>query len=102
MIVTVFRSRLKDENRADYFDLQPQMGSLAQTMPGYRSHKVFTADDGERVVIVEFEDAASQHDWSINPLHVAAKKQGRANFYAEYSVQVCELLRESRFKAAGT
>lgn len=102
MIVTVFRSRLKDEGRADYFDLVPQMGSLAQTMPGYRSHKVFTAEDGERAVIVEFEDEASQRDWATNPLHVAAKKQGRANFYAEYSVQVCEVLRESRFKAGGS
>ena len=102
MIVTVFRSRLKDESRTDYFDLVPQMGALAQTMPGYRSHKVFTAEDGERVVIVEFDDEASQRSWSVNPLHVDAKKQGRANFYAEYSVQVCEVLRESRFRADGS
>jgi heme-degrading monooxygenase HmoA len=99
MIVTVFRSRLKDEAGADYFDLAPQMSALARTMPGYRSHKVFTAEDGERVIIVEFDDEASQRGWSLNPLHVDAKKQGRANFYAEYTVQVCEVLRESRFKA---
>ena len=99
MIVTVFRSRLKPEAQADYFDLAPQMSALAQTMPGYRSHKVFTAEDGERVIIVEFEDEPSQRDWSHNVLHVAAKKQGRANFYAEYNVKVCQVLRESRFKA---
>lgn len=102
MIVTVFRSRLKDESRADYFDLAPQMGALAQSMPGYRSHKVFTAEDGERVIVVEFDDEASQHHWAVNPLHVAAKKQGRDNFYAEYSVQVCQVLRESKFKADGS
>ncbi|MFG6466310.1 antibiotic biosynthesis monooxygenase family protein [Roseateles sp. BYS87W] len=102
MIVTVFRSRLKDESRTDYFDLAPQMGALAQTMPGYLSHKVFTADDGERVVIVEFEDEASQQAWAVNALHVNAKKQGRANFYAEYNLKVCQLLRESKFKADGS
>lgn len=102
MIVTVFRSRLKPEAHADYFDLAPQMSALAQTMPGYLSHKVFTAEDGERVLIIEFEDEASQRNWSTNVLHVQAKKQGRANFYAEYNVKVCEVLRESRFKADGS
>ena len=99
MIVTVFRSRLKAEAHADYFDLAPQMSALAQTMPGYISHKVFRAEDGERVIIVEFEDEAGQREWSLNVLHVSAKKQGRANFYAEYNVKVCQVLRESRFKA---
>jgi heme-degrading monooxygenase HmoA len=102
MIVTVFRSRLKEGAHADYFDLAPRMGALAQTMPGYISHKVFTAEDGERVTIVEFEDEASQRNWSLNVLHVEAKKQGRANFYAEYNIKVCEVLRESRFKAGGS
>jgi len=101
MIVTVFRSRLKEEAHADYFDLAPQMGALAQSMPGYISHKVFTAEDGERVIIVEFADEASQRNWSTNALHVQAKKQGRTNFYAEYNIKVCEVLRESRFKADG-
>ena len=102
MIVTVFRTRLKDTGRADYFDVVPQMASLAQTMPGYISHKVFTAEDGERVTIVEFADEASQRNWSHNALHVAAKKQGRANFYAEYDLKVCQLLRASYFKADGS
>ncbi len=102
MIMTVFRSRLKEDAHADYFDLAPQMGALAQTMPGYISHKVFTAEDGERVIIVEFADEASQRHWSLNALHVEAKKQGRANFYAEYNIKVCEVLRESRFKADGS
>lgn len=102
MILTVFRSRLRAEAHADYFDLAPQMSALAQTMPGYLSHKVFTAEDGERVTIVEFADEASQRNWSHNVLHVEAKKQGRANFYAEYDIKVCEVLRESRFKAGGS
>jgi heme-degrading monooxygenase HmoA len=99
MIVTVFRSRLKEEAQADYFDVAPQMSALARTMPGYVSHKVFMAEDGERLLLVEFEDEASQRNWSLNALHVSVKKQGRANFYAEYNLKVCEVLRESRFKA---
>jgi hypothetical protein len=33
----------------------------------------------------------------MNAQHVAAKKAGRASFYSEYSIQVCSVLRDSRF-----
>jgi heme-degrading monooxygenase HmoA len=46
---------------------------------------------------VEFESEEAQRAWSLQGEHVAAKKQGRASFYAEYSLQVCSVMRESRF-----
>ncbi len=99
MIVTVFRSRLREENREAYSAVASRMSELAQTMPGYIAHKSFTADDGERVTIVEFESEAAQQDWARHAEHVAAKQQGRESFYTEYSLQICSLLRESRFPA---
>lgn len=97
MIVTVFRSRLRDEHRAAYLALAPKMAELARGMPGYLSHKAFVAEDGERVTVVEFADLASQQAWATHVDHMAAQQQGRTSFYAEYSIQVCEVLRESRF-----
>ena len=99
MIVTVFRSRLRPGVREEYVALVERMNALAQTMPGYISHKGFWADDGERVTIVEFADEPSQRAWAVNAQHVEAKKKGRADFYEEYKVQVCGVLRESAFKA---
>ena len=58
MILTVFRSRLRPEAQAEYGELAPQMSKLARSMPGYKSHKVFVAEDGERLTLVEFEDDA--------------------------------------------
>jgi heme-degrading monooxygenase HmoA len=101
MIVTIFRSRLRDEGREDYFALAPKMSAQARSMPGYLSHKVFVAEDGERVTIVEFADEASQRAWAMQMDHVAAKQQGRASFYTEYSLQVCSVVRESKFAAKG-
>lgn len=98
MIITVFRSRLQEDGKTAYFELAPKMSELAKSMPGYISHKAFTAEDGERVTIVEFKDEASQTAWSQQVDHVAAKKQGRQAFYAEYKLQVCSLLKESVFK----
>ncbi len=97
MVLTVFRCRLREEARAEYMALATKMAALAETMPGYRSRKTFVAEDGERLVLVEFEDEASQRNWSLNADHVEAKKKGRDSFYAEYTLQVCSVVRESRF-----
>ncbi|MFT4096489.1 MAG: antibiotic biosynthesis monooxygenase [Rhodoblastus sp.] len=95
MIVTVFRSRLKSEAGAAYDPMAQRMSELARAMPGYVSHKVFTAEDGERVTIVEFADMESHRAWGAHPEHRAAQRQGRAEFYSEYKLQVCEIVRES-------
>ena len=99
MIVTIFRSRLHPDARADYDPTAARMSELARKMPGYVSHKVFTAEDGERVTIVEFADMESHRAWGDHPEHRAAQRQGRAEFYSEYRLQVCEIVRESRRKA---
>jgi heme-degrading monooxygenase HmoA len=99
MIITVFRSRLRPGLRDEYVALVERMTELARTMPGYISHKGFFADDGERVTIVEFEHEEGMHAWRSHPEHRAAQKLGREKYYLEYSLQVCTLDRESKFKA---
>lgn len=74
------------------------MSELAKTMPGYISHKGFFADDGERVTVVEFESEEGMRAWRMHPEHRAAQKKGRDSFYAEYSVQICQVTREAKFK----
>jgi heme-degrading monooxygenase HmoA len=98
MIVTIFRSRLRPGVQGDYASLAERMSSLARTMPGYVSHKGFSAEDGERVTIVEFESEEAMRAWRMHPEHRAAQQIGRETFYEEYSVQVCELVREARFR----
>jgi heme-degrading monooxygenase HmoA len=98
MIVTVFRSRLMPDVREDYVALADRMNEIARTMPGYISHKGFFAEDGERVTVVEFEDEEAMRAWRMHPEHRAAQKLARERFYAEYSVQICEVKRESRFR----
>jgi heme-degrading monooxygenase HmoA len=98
MIVTVFRSRLRPGLRDEYLALVGRMNEIARTMPGYISHKGFFADDGERVTIVEFEHEEGLRAWRTHPEHVAAQKLGREKYYSAYSVQICEVRRESKFK----
>ena len=95
MIVTVFHSRVKPEVQQDYVQWANRMSALAKEMPGYVSHKGFVAEDGERVTIVEFESHEAQRAGSLHPEHVDAKKKGRKDFYVEYRVQICEVVRDT-------
>jgi heme-degrading monooxygenase HmoA len=97
MIITVFRSRLRAGKTTEYGAEVERMSALATTMPGYISHKGFTADDGERVTIVEFEHEEGMRAWRMNPEHRVAQRKAREVYYAEYKLQICELLRESKF-----
>jgi len=98
MIVTVFRSRLMPGVRDDYVALVERMVAIASSMPGYISHKGFFAEDGERCTIVEFESEETQRAWRMNAEHREAQKKAREIYYETFSVQICELKRESKFE----
>ena len=91
MIVTVFRSRLREGVREEYVALANRMNELARTIPGYVSHKDFYANEHEE----------SQRAWQTNPEHRTAQKQACEKYYTEYHIQVCRLERESKFKLPG-
>jgi heme-degrading monooxygenase HmoA len=94
----VFRSRLRDGNADDFSALAEELRQTAETMPGFRSYKVFTADDGERCSLIEFDTPEQLRDWREQPRHREAQQLGRERYYDEYSLQVSESWRESRFR----
>ena len=95
-VVTVFRSRLRPDADA-YTDHAARMGALARTMPGYVEHKVFVAEDGERLTLVTFDSAEHEAAWRADADHRAAQQEGRDDFYDEYDVAVCEVQRRHRW-----
>jgi heme-degrading monooxygenase HmoA len=96
--VTVFRSRLRPGIDAAYNARGEEIYNLAVTMPGFISIKDFTADDGERVAIVEFESAETLAAWRDHPEHRLAQQQGREHWYSHYSIQVCVVERATSFE----
>ena len=87
-MITVFRSRLREDGAQSYAEHAARMSDLARTMPGYVEHKIFVAEDGERVTLVTFADRAAHEAWRTHPDHRAAQRAGRAGYYEEYSVAV--------------
>lgn len=99
MVITVFRSRLRPEAAAAYAPHAERIERIARGTPGFRSIKTFTADDGERVSIVEFETLEAVDAWRRHPDHVEAQRLGRERYYLEYEIHTGEPARSSRFRA---
>ena len=93
--VIVFRSRLRPGVREKYDPRADEVHALAITMPGFVSSRDYISADGERLAVVEFAGADELAGWRDHPDHRRAQEEGRAHFYSEYRIQVCELLRES-------
>jgi len=99
MIVTVFRSRLNPETQDEYGAVAQHMSELARTIPGYVSHKGFSAADGERVTIVEFETEEALQQWRVHPDHAKAKRRGIESFFSEYKFQICAVIKSRGWAA---
>jgi len=96
-VMVVFRSRLNDGIEEAFEPEAARMKTLASATPGFLGYKVFTADDGERVSIIEFESLESERAWRDHPEHRKAQQRGRAEFYGGYRIQVCEVLQDRCF-----
>ena len=98
--VIVFRNRLDGESSdVEYGLTAAKMLEKVRTMPGFVSFDAFESGDGERLSLIEFETVEQARAWGREAEHLDAQRRGREVFYTEYSLQVCELVRESRFTA---
>ena len=98
--IIVFRSRLRDGVADEYGRDVDRIAALARAMPGFESATDFTAEDGERLALIEFDSADHLAAWREHLDHRAAQQRGRDRYYTHYSVQICGELRASRFDAA--
>jgi heme-degrading monooxygenase HmoA len=96
MVVVVFRSRLRAETVEEFERIAEEMLKLARSMPGFVSYKRYTAEDGERVSLHEWESAEHLRQWREHPRHREVQEIGRTRFYAEYTSFVLDSPRESR------
>lgn len=95
-IVTVFRNRLRDDLDG-YEETADDMLAIASALPGFLSFKQFTAPDGERLAVIEFDSWEHQQAWANQPDHRVAQRRGRDEWYAEYRIQVCRVVSERSF-----
>lgn len=98
-VITVFRSRLRDDSADDYQQWAARMLELARRQPGFLEFKSFSAPDGERLSIVVFDSPEAHDAWRDHPDHRRAQALGRSRFYAGYDVTVADVRRRRTFPA---
>ena len=101
MIVILFRSRLTDLAGEDYAAMNERMLERARSAPGFVDVKSYSAEDGERLTIVRWQDPETLRRWREDPRHQVAQAAGRRLWYESYEMEVAEVVRESRFDRTG-
>lgn len=92
MTLAVFRSYVAPEHQAEHDRLYGEMHILVQQSRGYIGHKMFTAEDGETALVVEFDDLETLEAWGANPDHKFAQDVGKRYVFTSYDVAVCEVV----------
>ena len=99
MVVTIFKHRMMPGVDKEYGAEVSKLLAMAQKMPGFASIKGYAADDGEQLILVEFENEQALAAWREHPEHLIAQERGRSKYYSEYKIQVCKTMREYGFNA---
>ena len=98
MMLISFRSRLTPQAGKDYEEMAEEMERLARSHPGFVDVRAYTADDGERLTLVWWENADTLRQWAENVRHLIAQRMGRAQWYEYYRSEVAEVVRVSNFQ----
>jgi heme-degrading monooxygenase HmoA len=96
MLIVLFRSKLVPEPDG-YGEMAQEMLDLAKTMPGFIDVKAYSADDGERLTVVWWQDEETLRGWRTNARHLVAQKTGRERWYEYYNLEVAEVVRTKEF-----
>ena len=96
MLVVLFRSKLVPEPDG-YAEMAQEMLAAAKSMPGFVDVKAFTADDGERLTLVWWQDEETLRAWRLHARHQVAQKTGRERWYEYYNLEVAEIIRSKQF-----
>jgi heme-degrading monooxygenase HmoA len=100
MVVITFRNRFaRGIDLQEYGQRPGKLFEIVSAMPGFRSIRDYAAEDGERMSVIEFDSHESLAAWRDHAEHRIAQDLRRHRYFAEYHVQICELVRESHVEA---
>ncbi|MDG2332732.1 MAG: antibiotic biosynthesis monooxygenase [Myxococcota bacterium] len=98
MVIIVFRSRLRTEYLDEFRPLAQRMLEIAEALPGFISSRDYRDASSESCSVIEFDSLENLETWRKHPEHLEAQRLGRDRFYSEYTLQITQSVRESRFE----
>jgi heme-degrading monooxygenase HmoA len=99
VIVVVFRiTHRADLPTAEYEELGARMFELVGAMPGFLGMD-YAAVEGGELLVARFDSHEALDAWREEPEHKLAQQLGRERFFAQYKIEVCEVVRSYEFDA---
>jgi heme-degrading monooxygenase HmoA len=98
MVIVLIRTKLRDGcDQAAHDALNARMFEIVQGMPGFLGGNGYASADGDEVGMFRFESLEALRAWREQPEHVVAQARGRSEFFASYSVEICQVVRAYDF-----
>ena len=98
MVIVLIRTRLRaDCDHSAYEALNAEMFELVQRIPGFLSATGYASADGDDIGVIRFDSLDALRAWREHSEHAVVQQRGRAEFFASYAVEVCEVVRAYDF-----
>jgi heme-degrading monooxygenase HmoA len=85
----IFTSRKASDE--GYDETSSRMRELAEQQPGFLGIESARGADGLGITVSYWKDLKSINAWKSEAEHRVAQARGRAEFYSEYKVRVCQV-----------
>lgn len=89
----IFTSQREAEDEAGYNAMADQMAALAAQQPGYLGVESARGADGLGITVSYWQTLDDIAAWRRHAEHRVAREQGRADWYAGYSVRIAKVER---------
>jgi heme-degrading monooxygenase HmoA len=93
MVLVVFRIKLAHDLRVtEYERTGERMVELVSSIPGFLGMDYAEVEGGE-LLVVRFDSHESLKAWRNHPEHLEAQRRGKEEFFEDYQIEVCEIVR---------
>lgn len=98
MVIVLIRTALRaDADVVAYEALNARMEEIVKAIPGFLAADGYASPEGDQIGLIRFESQEALRAWRDHPEHRVAQARGKAEFYASYRVEVCEVVRAYDF-----
>ena len=92
-IAVIFLSTRNGDDEPGYAEAAAAMDALAAAQPGYLGVSSARGADGFGITVSYWADEAAALAWRAHPDHSAIRDRGRADWYADYRVDIASITR---------
>lgn len=94
-VAVIFTSLKNKETAKDDYDLMNALTEAeSNKMDGYIGCESVRMQDGWGITVSYWKDMDAVSQWQKNTIHQQAKQKGQSAWYHQYSVRICEVLKD--------